>query len=311
MHSRRGRLVNVVSIGEVLWDIVGQQEYLGGASFNFSAHLTKLGHTVSFISAVGADPRGQKILDRIAELGIADRYVRIDPEHATGIVTVKVDAGGQPTFVLQRPAAYDFPQLTEPQFRQISSQPIDWIYFGTLHQMSPVARDLTTKLLDRIPHALRFYDINLRPDSYTPSLVRELMAYATVVKLNDAEVIQISEMFERPCESLEGFCRTYSAKFGWKTVCVTRGSEGCALLTGDQYFEADGYRVDVADTVGAGDAFAAALLHGLGNRWPAPQIADFANRIGALVASSRGAIPPWTLEEARALENKSRRLESA
>jgi fructokinase len=137
------------------------------------------------------------------------------------------------------------------------------------------------------------------------------MARATVVKLNDAEVEQISHMFGQPCESLEDFCRTYAKMFGWETVCVTRGREGCALLAGDQYCEADGYRVDVADTVGSGDAFAAALLHGLGNRWPAPKIADFANRIGALVASSRGAIPPWTLEAANALENQRRRSESA
>jgi fructokinase len=303
--------VNVVSIGEVLWDVVGQQEYLGGATFNFSAHLSKLGHTVYFISAVGADPRGQKILDSIKDLGISDRYVNVDPQHPTGYVTVKVDAGGQPSFVLQRPAAYDFPQLTESQFQQILSQPIDWIYFGTLHQMSPVAKDLTIKLLDRIPHAPRFYDINLRPNSYTPALVRELMARATVVKLNDAEVAQISLMFGRPCDSLEEFCRSYAKMFGWETVCVTRGSKGCVLLTGDRYWEADGYQIDVVDTVGAGDAFAAALVHGLGNRLPAPQIADFANRIGALVASSPGAIPPWTLEKANALENRRRRLESA
>jgi fructokinase len=303
--------VNVISIGEVLWDIVGQQEYLGGASFNFSAHLARLGHSVSFVSAVGADERGQRILNTMEELQILGGYVRTDPDHPTGIVTVKVDGGGQPSFVLQRPAAYDFPQLTESQFQQISSHQVDWIYFGTLHQMSPVAKDLTSKLLERIPQAPRFYDINLRPDSYTSSLVRELMGLATVVKLNDSEVAQISQMFGRSCNSLEDFCRTYAIMFGWKTVCVTRGAEGCALLTNDRYWEADGYRVDVVDTVGSGDAFAAAFLHGLGQRWPAPEIADFANRIGALVASSPGAIPLWTLEQARALENKSHRLESA
>ena len=303
--------MNVVSIGEVLWDIVGEKEYLGGASFNFSAHLTKLGHSVSFVSAVGEDERGRKILHRMAELGIPDRYVRKDPEHATGIVTVKVDLAGQPSFVLERPAAYDFPELTESQFQQISSPPVDWIYFGTLHQMSSVAKDLTSKLLERIPQAPRFYDINLRRNSYTPSLVRELMALATVVKLNDTEVAHISRMFGQSCDSLEDFCRTYATTFGWDTVCVTRGPEGCALLTDDRYWEADGYRVDVVDTVGSGDAFAAAFLHGLGQHWPALQIADFANRIGALVASSPGAIPPWTLEQAHALETKSHRLESA
>jgi fructokinase len=303
--------VNVVSIGEVLWDVVEGQEYLGGAAFNFSAHLSKLGHNVSFVSAVGEDGRGQKILNNMSALGLTTSYVKIDRQHATGVVAVTVDDAGQPSFVLQRPAAYDFPKLTESQFQQILSQPLDWVYFGTLQQISSVAKDLTTALLRRAPDVPRFYDINLRPNSYTPALVRELMACATVVKLNDAEVSQICQMFEQPCESLEEFCRSYAKEFGWQTVCVTRGSKGCVLLTSDKFWEAEGYETTVVDTVGAGDAFAAALVHGLGRRWPAPQIADFANRLGALIASRPGAIPPWTLEEADALKNPNHRLESA
>jgi fructokinase len=297
--------VNVVSIGEVLWDIVGQQEHLGGATFNFSAHLSKLGHKVSFISAVGADQRGQRILENMQQRGLSTRYVRIDPQHATGSVTVTLDAAGQPSFVLHRPAAYDFPQLTDLQFETLLSQPTDWIYFGTLHQMSPDAKALTARLLERIRSARRFYDVNLRVDSYTPSLVRELMSRATVLKLNDTEVTQISQMFGRPCDSLEEFSRSYAKTFGWDAVCVTRGSQGCVLLIGDQYCEANGYRIDVADAVGAGDAFAAAFIHGLGAGWPASQIADFANRVGALVASRPGAMPPWTVEEAKALKTKT------
>jgi fructokinase len=303
--------VNVVSIGEVLWDVVEGQEYLGGAAFNFSAHLSKLGHNVSFVSAVGEDGRGQKILNDMSALGLTTSYVKIDRQHATGVVAVTVDDAGQPSFVLQRPAAYDFPKLTESQFQEITSQSLDWVYFGTLQQISSVAKDLTTALLRRAPDVPRFYDINLRPNSYTPALVRELMACATVVKLNDAEVSQICQMFEQPCESLEEFCRSYAKEFGWQTVCVTRGSKGCVLLTSDKFWEAEGYETTVVDTVGAGDAFAAALVHGLGRRWPAPQIADFANRLGALVASRPGAIPPWTLEEADALKNPNHRLESA
>jgi fructokinase len=247
----------------------------------------------------------------MAQLGLSTRYVGTDTQHSTGSVTVTVDAGGQPSFVLHRPAAYDFPRLTESQLEELLLQPTDWIYFGTLHQMSPVAKTLTIRLLDRVPRARRFYDVNLRLDSYTPSLVRELMARATVVKLNDAEVAQISQMFGRPFDSLEECCRSYTKTFGWEAVCVTRGPMGCVLLISDQYWEANGYRIEVADTVGAGDAFAAAFVHGLGKGWPAPQIADFANRVGALVASRPGAIPSWTAEEASALKNKSRRLEPA
>jgi fructokinase len=100
---------------------------------------------------------------------------------------------------------------------------------------------------------------------------------------------------------LEDFCRGLAREFGWETVCITRGEKGCVLLLENQFVEAGGYAVRAQDTVGAGDAFAAAFIHGLGQRWPAREIADFANRLAALVASRPGAIPPWTIEEVHAL----------
>ena len=299
--------MNVISIGEVLWDIVGQDEYLGGASFNFSAHLSRLGHTVSFISAVGADPRGQRVIDSMSRLGLTTEYLHLDNNHATGIVSVALASDGQPKFILHRPAAYDFPQLTAAQFDRLFSRPVDWIYFGTLHQVSPQARQLTTELLDRTSQARRFYDVNLRADSYTPALIQQLMSRATVVKLNHEEVDALARMFDTRHNSqprpLEEFCRTYADKYKWEGVCVTRGSLGCAVLMNGQYIEAPGYPIQVVDTVGAGDAFAAAFLHGLGSGWSPREIADFANRVGALVASRRGAIPDWSIAEASALQS--------
>jgi len=295
--------VNVISIGEVLWDIVGQDEYLGGASFNFSAHLSRLGHTVSFISAVGADPRGQRVVDSMSRLGLTTEYLHIDESHATGIVSVALASDGQPKFILHRPAAYDFPQLTAAQFDRLFSRPFDWIYFGTLHQISPQARQLTTELLDRRSGARRFYDVNLRADSYTPTLIQHLMSRATVVKLNHEEVEALACMFGTRHRSLEEFCRNYADQYKWEGVCVTRGSLGCTVLLNGQYIEAPGYPIQVVDTVGAGDAFAAAFLHGLGSGWSPLEIADFANRVGALVASRRGAIPDWSIAEAIALQS--------
>jgi fructokinase len=303
--------VNVISIGEVLWDVVGKTEHLGGAPLNFAAHLNRLGHDVSFVSAVGEDVRGARILKRMAEMGLSTRYISRVVEHATGTVTVKLDGSGQPHYVIHRPAAYDFPQLSEAELGELLSQPVDWIYFGTLSQMSAVAKRLTMLLLDSKPRTRRFYDVNLRVDSYEPALVRELMSRATVVKLNDDEVQEVARMFGDPPASVEDFCRNYSRRFGWECVCVTRGVRGCVLLIGGEYLESEGYPVQVADTVGAGDAFAAAFLHGLGSGWPAPRIADFANRVGALVAGRTGAIPFWSIAEAAALHNKSSRLEPA
>jgi fructokinase len=294
--------VNIISIGEVLWDVVGETEHLGGAPFNFAAHLGKLGHKISFVSAVGSDARGQKILDSMSQMGLATRYVRRTDEYPTGTASVTFDAQGQPHFVINRPAAYDFPQLSESDCAELLAHPTDWIYSGTLQQMSPEARVLTAKLLESVPGARRFYDVNLRPNSWEPALVQESLKRANVVKLNDTEVEEIAKIFGEPCGTLEEFCRSYSAEFGWEAVCITRGAQGCALLTGGKYVEAPGYPVTVADTVGAGDAFAAAFVHGFGSGWPASRIADFANRVGALVASRAGAIPFWTIEEAAALK---------
>ena len=303
--------MNVISIGEVLWDIVGQEEHLGGATFNFSAHLSRLGHRVSFISAVGDDELGYKVIDNMSRLGMATDYLRTEKDHPTGTVSVALATDGQPKFVLHRPAAYDFPQLTSTQFDHLFSLPVDWIYFGTLHQIYPQTRQLTENLLNRSSGARRFYDVNLRADSYTPELIQMLMSRATIVKLNHEEVDAIARMLGTRHGSLEEFCRNYADRYKWSGVCITRGSLGCTVLMNGQYIEAHGYPVRVVDTVGAGDAFAAAFLHGLGSGWPTPQIADFANRVGALVAGRRGAIPDWTIAEANALETKIGRLETA
>jgi len=303
--------VKVISIGEVLWDVIGGKEHLGGAPFNFAVHLLRLGHEVFFISAVGADDRGQRILHRMEKMGLTTRFMREDVEHPTGIVTVTLSGSGQPNFVLHRPAAYDFPRVTDEGYNFLLSQSLDWIYFGTLLQMSTVAWKLTKEILATVPTARRFYDVNLRTSSYTPELLQELMQLASVMKLNDVEVEEISRMFGPPFSSLEQFCREYAANYRLEAVCVTRGSKGCALLRGDEYVEAPGYEIKVGDTVGAGDAFAAGLLHGLGKGWQTEKIADFANRVGALVASRAGAIPSWTPDEVAAFDPQNYRLERA
>jgi fructokinase len=296
--------MNIISIGEVLWDVFEDTEHLGGAAFNFGAHAKILGHSVSFISAVGEDQRGRRILERMDAMGLPTRFVRKEKDHPTGIVTVNLNTSGQPHFTIHRPAAYDFPDLSDRDLGELSSSRPDWIYFGTLFQMSPKAKALTLKVIDANPEARRFYDVNLRANCYEAALVNELMSLATAVKLNDQEVDMIQSMFGWSYRSLEDFCQGTVRKFGWEAVCVTRGEAGCVLLVGDDCVAAEGYKVRVADTVGAGDAFAAAFVHGMGRGWPAQEVADFANRVGALVASRPGGTPSWTIEEARALSSR-------
>lgn len=289
--------MNIISIGEVLWDVFEDAEHLGGAALNFAAHSRVLAHRVAFISAVGDDPRGQRVLEKMKAMRLPTRFVHKVTGHPTGIVTVSLDDSGQPRFTIHRPAAYDFPELSEVEFNELSSQQPEWIYFGTLFQMSPQAKALTVKVVAANPKARRFYDVNLRENCYEAALVNELMSLATVVKLNDQEVDTIQSMFGWSYRSLEEFCRKSAQRFGWEAICVTRGEAGCVLVVGDSYVDAEGYEVAVADTVGAGDAFAAAFVHGLGCGWHPTKIADFANRVGALIASRPGGTPSWTVDE--------------
>lgn len=299
--------MRIISIGEVLWDIIGETEHLGGAPFNFAAQASKLGHEVLFVSAVGTDERGDRVLQRMRTLNLSTDYVARRTDQPTGYVTVNLDSAGQPGFVIHRPAAYDFPGLEASDFKSLLSPSPDLIYFGSLQQMSAQAKELTLRVLESSPHSHRLYDVNLRPGCYNSELVRELLADATILKLNDEEMNEISNLFGERYSSIEQFSRSYSQQFELEAVCVTRGAAGCSLLLRGDYVESPGYAVRVVDAVGAGDAFAAVFAHGLAENWPALKIADFANRVGALIASRSGAIPPWTVGEAYALEPSSQR----
>lgn len=282
----------IVSIGEILWDVFPDSERLGGAPFNFAAHAHRLGHNATFIGAVGDDERGRKALHQAAELGLSLDCIQNVPGAPTGYVSVRLDETGQPEFVIHRPAAYDALRMGAGVLARMSAWRPDWIYFGTLHQSDASAHSETMKLLDAIPSARRFYDVNLRRNSYTLELVLKLMSIADTVKLNEHEAAEIDR-----CESLQEFTETWSKRMSWRAVAVTRGAHGCVVRIGDDYAESPGYAVEVVDTVGAGDAFAAAFLHGLAQGWDAARTGDFANRLGAVVAQQAGGAPAWNLED--------------
>lgn len=287
----------------MLWDILPGTEHLGGAPFNFALHARNLGHEVCFVSAAGDDPQGDRALARMEEAGLSTRFVRRTSDYPTGTVSVTLDAFCNPQYQIHRPAAYDFPALAPADFNSLVTPPPHWIYFGTLQQMSTQAHDFTRQLLAAAPTARRFYDVNLRANSYTPELVRTLARHAHVLKLNEHELAVMQEIGGIEGSSLEDFCRNCAGAFDLEVICVTRGANGCALLLGEKFLEAPAFHVKVADTIGAGDAFSAALVHGLSAGWPVRQIANFANRVGALVASRPGGTPKWTVEEAMALQS--------
>jgi fructokinase len=293
--------MRIVAIGELLWDVFPDSERLGGAAFNFAAHARRLGHDVVFLSAVGDDERGRAAIARAAAIGLPVEHIRQVAGAPTGTVTVQLDAAGHPNFTIHRPAAYDLLRLNAAGIAALADFSPDWLYFGTLHQADPHIRELDRTLMDALPRARRFYDVNLRRDCYDAALVEALLRCAQVVKLNDEEVAEVDRLTRLHHRGIEDFCGDWSRRLGWQAVCVTLGARGCALLVGGEYVEVPGYPVRVVDTVGAGDAFAAAFLHGLSLDWPPARIGDFANRLGAFVASRAGAVPEWTLADCDAL----------
>jgi fructokinase len=295
--------MRILCVGEILWDVIGAAEHLGGAPLNFAAHAQKLGHEVYPLSAVGDDERGHRALELISARGISAEYIRVLSGKPTGTAEVELDLDGKPTFEIVRPAAYDFVSLSSIDLQNIVNLQPQWVYFGTLYHMSAHAMTSTLDLLSALPNASRFYDINLREGNWSLAVVEGLASCASAMKLSDAEAGCLDGIVGTEGEegSLESFSRRWQQRFQCEVVCVTCGERGCAISRNGQFVETPGFRVEVADTVGAGDAFSAGLVHGLSQGWDTPKIGRFANACGAVVASKPGAIPEWSVDEVRAM----------
>ena len=280
----------VLVVGEILWDVFADTTRLGGAALNFAVHLKRLGDDPRIFSAIGTDALGQAAGATIASLGLDPIFLQTTARFSTGTASVRLGPGDHPSFAIERPAAYDAVELTDAILQQVVRWTPAWCYYGTLFPSSAQARRVLRQLLDALPQARRFYDVNLRAGFESPELVSDLLRTAHAVKLNEGELGKVHRWLDLPADP-EAFCRAGCARYGWRAACVTLGARGCALLAGDDFVEAPAIPVTVVDTVGAGDAFAAAFVHGLASDWPAGTIADFANRAGAAVAAVRGAIP--------------------
>jgi fructokinase len=268
----------------------GETRRLGGAPLNFAAHAASLGHPVSLISGLGTDALGDEAAEQLEALGLDASLVQRIPAYATGKAIVELGPGGAPAFLIARPAAWERLAMTAAETDRICRQAPEWIYFGSLMAASDEGLHALQTLLHELGSTMRFLDLNLRPGSDSPALIQELLAVADVVKLNEDEVRVVSGVAGLPTAT-ETFCRAASSRFELDGIAVTLGERGCALLVGDEYIEVPGVPVVVADTVGAGDAFAAAWFHGLTREWPLAEIGAFANRLAAGVARRHGSLP--------------------
>lgn len=290
--------MRILSVGEILWDVFAEKEFLGGAPLNFSVSAQRLGNDVTLLSAVGTDPRGNLAISSMQALGLAaDRVQRVSGAR-TGTAVVSTDNGGNATFSIDRPAAFDFVILDDSLLDGICRMPPDWIYFGTLAQTMSAAEQRLNRLLEANPGIRCFYDMNLRKGHWNLPLVQRLSRMASIIKLNETEAQELYERVNGPLPfSIEAFCKIWSSACGGEIFCVTLGSMGCAIWRSGDFQIFRGFAVPVVDTVGAGDAFAAAFLHGFQSGWPAARTASFANAAGAIVASRAGATPVWTMGE--------------
>lgn len=280
-------------VGEVLWDLFSDSVRLGGAPLNFAAQLARLGHAPLLVSAVGTDRLGDDARAAIARLGLDTTALQSTARFGTGTARVRLERDGQTSFAIERPAAYDAIELSDGDVERLAGTNPGWFYFGTLFPSRPEARRVLSRLLEALPGAKRVYDLNLRPGFEAPDLVEHLLERADAVKLNERELQFVHEHLRLPLDP-EAFCRAGAVRYGWVAACVTFGSRGCAVLAGGDYATAPGVPVTAGDPVGAGDAFAAAFVHGVASGWPAARVASIANRIGADVAATPGAIPTAT-----------------
>jgi fructokinase len=303
--------MQLLAIGEILWDVIDDCEILGGAPLNFSAAAQRLGGSALLLTGVGNDPRGIRAIDSMKALGLSTGLVQILPGKDTGTALVTADGTGNARFLIRRPVAFDEFELDQGAMSAIEAFDPQWIYFGTLAQTNQPTEDILRRLLSRLPKARCFYDINLRDGHWNLPLVQRLSSCASIVKLNESEAEVLSQLTQPSAVfSLEQFCRHWTSTYGVTTICVTLGSEGCAVFTEGTLQRFEGFKVKVVDTVGSGDAFAAGFLHGYDLKWTTVWTATLANALGALVASRVGATPAWTSAECWHLIAENRSIEA-
>ena len=281
----------VVGIGELLWDRFpdGRRE-LGGAVANLVYHATQLGDRGVLASRVGADAAGDDLAARLDALGVDCSYLQRDPAHPTGSVDVEL-AGGHPSYTIHEQVAFDFPVL-DRRWQELAAR-TDAVTFGTLAQRTPAAAAVIRRFVAACPPGcVRLLDVNLRQQFWSAELLQHSLRAATAVKLNDEELPAVAAAAGAAGGSAGAILRRLVERYRLRLACLTRGARGCLLVADGSGAEHRGTRVAVADTVGAGDAFAAAVLYHLLRGSSLARMAAAANDYAAFVATRRGGTPP-------------------
>lgn len=280
----------VVGLGEVLWDLLPGGLQLGGAPTNFTYHAGALGARAMTITRIGNDNLGQEVIKRFAQMNLPRETVQIDPVWPTGTVDIKLDEKGVPHYAFAEHAAWEQLEATDIALQAVGAAHA--VCFGTLGQRSETARKSIQRLVGAAPaDALKILDLNLRLDFYSRELIEQLMHLSNVLKLNNEELIVLTNLF-----SLRGDVRTriesLARTFEFSTVVMTGGSSGSLIYQDGSCSELSSRSVQVADTVGAGDAFAAAVTMGLLSRIGLREMHELAAELAGYVCTQHGGTPP-------------------
>ncbi len=279
----------LAGLGEILWDMLPDGKKLGGAPANFAYHAQALGGVGVVVSCVGDDELGKEILDKLDGLGLEKTHIAIDKEHPTGTVTVEVDENGKPDYIIHENVAWDYIP-GDSGLCELAGR-IDAVCFGSLCQRSEVSRGTVRDFLSATrDDCIRIFDINLRQSYYSKDVVKSMLEVANVLKLNDEELPVVAKLLDLVGEETQ-ILSALTQQFGLRMIVLTRGPDGSRLFTrqGDSEQKADA--TEIADTVGAGDAFTAAIALGLLKAMELDEINELANQLAAFVCSQSGATP--------------------
>jgi len=287
----------VIGIGELLWDLLPGGKQLGGAPSNFAYIASLLGNRAVVVSRVGNDDLGREAVSRLQSISIDTTHVQTDNTHPTGTVSVTIDATGLPDFQIAPDVAWDYIEWNN-SLQQLALE-ADIVCFGSLAQRREPSRSTIHHFLRTTREScLRIFDVNLRQSYYDAISLKTGMALSTVVKVNDEELPIVLQTCGLPTSNDDtSDAELLLDHFGMELVCVTRGQKGSLLLAKDKRSEHPGFRVRVADTIGAGDAFTATLAHFYREGQSLDAINDAANRVASWVSSQPGATPPATAEQ--------------
>ena len=280
----------VVGMGEALWDMLPEGKKIGGAPANFAYHVSQFGLDSYVVSAVGEDELGTEILANFREKKLGCRIERVP--YPTGTVQVQLDGNGVPCYDIREGVAWDNIPFT-PALESLARQTCA-VCFGSLAQRSVVSCETINRFLDNMPDGpgrYKIFDINLRQGFYTKDTLCNSMRKCNILKINDEELVTVSRMFGYPGIDLQDKCWILLAKYNLKMLILTCGVNGSYVFTPGEVSFVETPKVEVADTVGAGDSFTAAFVASILKGLPIPDAHKMAVETSAFVCTQNGAMP--------------------